>query len=154
TLRQADRLKPNEPIIRNNLRLTQRWLELDRQLPEVLAGKVKPAGPREQIELAQFCSSYKGLPHAAVRFFADAFPADPKLAADPRPRHRYNAACAAALAAAGKGEDAAKLEAKERDALRQQALDWLRADLAAYAKLMEKPTAAQKQAIRQRLSHW
>jgi len=36
----------------------------------------------------------------------------------------------AALAAAGQGEDAAKLDDKERTRLRKQALDWLRADLA------------------------
>jgi hypothetical protein len=37
---------------------------------------------------------------------------------------------------------------------RRQALDWLRADLAAYAKLAESDKAATKQAVRQRLEHW
>ena len=41
-----------------------------------------------------------------------AFAADPNLADDPGSRHRYNAACSAALAAAGQGEDAAKLDDK------------------------------------------
>jgi tetratricopeptide (TPR) repeat protein len=42
---------------------------------------------------------------------------------------RYDAACCAALAAAGKGEDAAGLDERERARLRQQARDWLTADL-------------------------
>src|SRR5262249_790162 len=60
--------------------------------------------------------------------------------------------CAAALAAAGKGEDAAKLDDKERARLRQQALTWLRADLAAYTQLVANP--ANRQAVAQRLAHW
>jgi len=47
------------------------------------------------------------------------------------------AARAAALAAARKGEDAAKLDTKEQARLRQQALDWLRADLALHTKQAE-----------------
>src|SRR5207244_2989942 len=43
---------------------------------------------------------------------------------------------------------------KEWARLRQQALDWLRADLAAYAKLAEKDAKAARQLVRQRLSHW
>jgi hypothetical protein len=54
------------------------------------------------------------------------------------------------VAAAGKGEDAAKLDARERARLRQQCLGWLRADLAAFAKLADKDD----EAARQRLSHW
>jgi hypothetical protein len=59
----------------------------------------------------------------------------PKLAADLKWQRRYNAACAAALAAAGKGEDAAKLDEKECDRWRKQALDWLKAELDAYTPL-------------------
>jgi tetratricopeptide (TPR) repeat protein len=46
--------------------------------------------------------------------------------------HRYNAACSAVLAAAGKGADAAKLDAKQRAVLRRLALGWLQADLQAW----------------------
>jgi hypothetical protein len=60
--------------------------------------------------------------------------------------HRYNAACYAALAAAGKGEDAATLDDKERLRLREQALTWLKADLALHAKQMEG--AAAQEALR------
>ncbi len=50
---------------------------------------------------------------------------------------RFAVAVAAALAGCGKGEDAAKLDDKERTRLRQQALTWLRADLEAWGKLLE-----------------
>src|SRR5262249_36918260 len=52
--------------------------------------------------------------------------------------YRYNAACVAALASAGKGAGADKIDAKEKTALRQQALAWLQADLTARARFLEK----------------
>ena len=59
----------------------------------------------------------------SARMFAEAFAEDAALAADLAQSHRYNAACSAALAAALGGADAAEW--------RGQALEWLRADLAA-----------------------
>ena len=38
--------------------------------------------------------------------------------------------------------------------LRRQALDWLKADLAAYAKLAERDDPAARQTVRERLEHW
>ena len=70
---------------------------------------------------------------AAARLYADAFTADAKLADDLKAGHRYNAACFAALAAAGQGTDADKLDDQEHRRLRQQALAWLRADLEQWA---------------------
>jgi hypothetical protein len=75
---------------------------------------------------------------AAAGYYAEAFAARPQLTADVDSPHRYNAACSAALAGCGRGEDAAKLEDPERARLRQQALDWLRADLAAWGQLLDK----------------
>src|SRR5262249_29135105 len=69
-------------------------------------------------------------------------------------QHRFNAACAAACAAAGKGKDPGNIDDKERARLRQQALDWLRADLAAYTRLAEKGNGSIRQAILRRLAHW
>ena len=71
---------------------------------------------------------------AAAGFCADAFKADPKLAKDVRTAIRYNAACAAALAGCAQGEDADRLDDKQRARLRRQALDWLREDLSRWAK--------------------
>src|SRR5262249_51231797 len=66
---------------------------------------------------------------------------------------RYNAACSAVLAAAGQADDARQLPDKVVVLLRRQALGWLRADLALYAKLAERD-AATKQAVRQQRQHW
>src|SRR5262249_50447303 len=83
---------------------------------------------------------------------ASAFTADPKLADDLQAAHRYSGACTAALAAAGKGQDAGSLDDNERSRLRQQALDWLRADLAAFTRDAAIPAA--RPTIQQRLAHW
>jgi serine/threonine-protein kinase len=152
--RKADQLLPNQPLIRNNLRQTERLLELDKQLPDILAGNLKPRSPQEQVELALFCGSYKRHYLVAVHFFMDAFLAEPRLAADLNQQHRYNAACSAALAAAGQGEDAGCLPDKVPLSLRRQTLRWLRADMAAYTKLAERDDPKLKQAIQQRLKHW
>jgi Flp pilus assembly protein TadD/serine/threonine protein kinase len=151
--RKADQLLPHHPVIRNNLRRTQRWLELDKRLPDILAGKAKPSSPQEQIELARFWL-YKEYYRTAACFFSTAFTAEPKLASDLNVPHRYSAACAAALAAVGQGADAAQLDDKERARLRQQALDWLRADLTAYVRLAEQGNPNARQAILQYLAHW
>ena len=111
------------------VRYCERLLDLDGKLPGFLEGKTKPASAAERLELAQICS-LKHLNRAAARFYEEALGEEPKLNA----RHRYNAACAAALAGCGQGKDADKLEAKERARLRGQALDWLRADLEVTAR--------------------
>jgi hypothetical protein len=91
---------------------------------------------------------------AASRLYADAFNADAKLADDLKASHRYNAACAAALAAAGKGTDAGKLDDLERTRLRREALQWLQADLDLWGKRLEEGPAADRQATRNMLQRW
>jgi serine/threonine-protein kinase len=126
---------------------------LDEKLSAILNGEAGPAGAAEGAALAQFCWEHRRLYAAAARLYADAFAADPKLAADLSQQHRYNAACSAALAAAGQGEDAKRLPDKAVAMLRRQAIGWLRDDLALYAKLAEGDAAA-KQFVRQHLTHW
>jgi hypothetical protein len=92
--------------------------------------------------------------HATASLYADAFAADPKLGDDLEVQHRYSAACCAALAAAGTGEDAARLDDKERARLRKQGLDWLRADLALYTKLSASGAANARPLVQQRMRHW
>jgi tetratricopeptide (TPR) repeat protein len=152
--READHRLPNYRVIRNTLRQTERLLELDNQFPDILAGKAKPSSPQEQIELALFCTAYKECYRTAACFFSAAFTAEQKLASDLTAQHRYNAACVAALAAVGKGADAAQLDGKERARLRQQALDWLRADLTAYVRLADQGNPNARPALLQKLAHW
>ena len=74
---------------------------------------------------------------AAARLWAEALAADPKLGDDRRAGHRYNAACAAALAAAGQGKDEPPPDDAAKAELRRKALEWLRAELAAWSKVLE-----------------
>ena len=66
--------------------------------------------------------------------------------------HRYDAACSAALAAAGHGVDGDKLTWEKRVELRQQAVKWLREDLAAWRRLIAKNDKA-RPAAKRHLDH-
>jgi serine/threonine-protein kinase len=101
-------------------------------LPAFLRGDYRPRDNDERLALLGVCQ-FKGLHRAAAGLYADAFAADPKLADDFQAGHRYRAACFAVLAA-GRGEGAGKPGDEERARLRGRALDWLRADLAAWAR--------------------
>jgi serine/threonine-protein kinase len=136
------------------VRDAERLAALDRRLAAVRKGQGQPADAAERLALAQFCQHHKKLPRAAARFYAGAFAAEPKLTDDPRAGHRLNAARAAALAAAGQGEDAMNLPDEEPTRLRKQALDWLRADLAAWTKVMDKGPPQAQQVVAQTLQHW
>ena len=74
----------------------------------------------------------------AAELYAKAFAGEPKYVEAVQNGFRYTAACAAAVASVGKGIGADKLEVKEQTRLRKQVFDWLQADLAARAKLLEK----------------
>jgi serine/threonine-protein kinase len=116
-------------------------------LPAFLEGKYQPRDNDEQVAMLGACQ-FQGLRHAVACLYADAFSADPKLAADLEAGHRYRAARAAALASGGQGKDAQRLDDQERARLRQQALDWLRADLAACAR------ATDRALVQKTLRHW
>jgi tetratricopeptide (TPR) repeat protein len=135
------------------VRQAERLVELDERLPGILEGKTTPAIPRDGIELAGICS-LKRLNRAAARLYEAAFAADPKLLDDLGASFRYNAARAAALAAAGQGKDADKLDGKERARLRRQALDWLGADLEAWRRLLDWGPDKDRPMIVEKMRHW
>jgi tetratricopeptide (TPR) repeat protein len=117
----------------------ERLVELDGKLPGFLEGKATPASAAERIELALLCQLYLKQYAAAARFYEEAFADQPKLAEKlGAAGSRYDAACAAALAGCGRGKDADKLDAKEKARLRGRALAWLRADLEAMGRLLDK----------------
>jgi tetratricopeptide (TPR) repeat protein len=126
--RKAIGLDPKIASARIQLARAERMASARDKLPAFLNGSYTPASDAERLGLAEWCL-IKKLHHAAASLYSAAFVAAPKLADDVNAQHRYDAACCAALAAAGQGEDAAKLDDKERARLRKQALDWLRADL-------------------------
>jgi hypothetical protein len=129
-------------------------VKLDRRLPEILEGKDKPADNNERLLLAHMCHEHKKLFAASARFFSEVFNSDAKLAANMESGTRYNAACAAALAGRGKGNDADKTDDKERARLRNQAIDWLHADLANWSKQVTSEKPGDRATVAERLKHW
>jgi tetratricopeptide (TPR) repeat protein len=151
--RKAIELDPKYARARSNLARAERMAAVRDKLAAYQNGSYTPASNAERLGLAEWCGVQK-LPHTATRLYAAAFAADPKLADDLQVQHRYNATCLAALAAAGQGEDAAKLDDQERTRLRQQALDWLRADLALRHKQLETGKPADRSEAQRALLHW
>lgn len=135
------------------VRQCQRLVELDGREQAVLRGEVQLASAAERNDYALLCYCKK-LYAASARLWAEAYAADPKLADDWKAGHRYNAACAAALAGCGRGKDADKLDTNERARLRRQALDWLRADLKAHQQEVENSADQAHWVVVRRMQHW
>jgi tetratricopeptide (TPR) repeat protein len=123
------------------------------RLPAVLKSDDIPRDTAERLTFARM--AYDGGHFAvAARLWSEATEADPKLAADREARHRYNAACAAALASAGKGKDDPHADAPKQAKLRRQALDSLRSELAEWARVANAEPAKASTTIVKTLRHW
>jgi hypothetical protein len=90
----------------------------------------------------------------ATRFWAEALESDPKRFDDRPTPHRYNAACAAALAAGGQGKGEPPLDDAAKAKLRGQALDWLRTELTIWGGLVASGTPRARPFAVQTLRHW
>jgi Tfp pilus assembly protein PilF len=137
--------------VASRIKSCERLLALEQKLPAALQGEA--ASPAEELALADLCLRYKQRYRDAVVLYSKAFAAESKLADDPRTGHRYKAACAAVLAAAGKGAGADKLDNSDNTRLRQQALHWLQAELALWRGQLESD-AAKARPVLQQLQHW
>ena len=131
----------------------ERGLAQANRLPAVLRGEDKPGDNAECLAFAQLAFDRKNFA-AAARLWSEALTADLKLADDRKVQHRYNAACAAALAASGAGKDDPPPDGAAKARLRLQALDWLKAEMFAWAKLVESGPPQAKSFIAQTLKHW
>jgi hypothetical protein len=132
---------------------TERMVELEKKLPSVVSGAVKPADASETFTLAVMCIA-KELYGVATRFCIDAFKAQPALAEDLAAQNRYFAACAGALAGPGRGKDSPPPDEKTRTICRKQALDWLKADVAARSRLLDNGPPQVRNAVANTLLHW
>jgi tetratricopeptide (TPR) repeat protein len=133
----------------------ERLVELDQKLPALLSGEANPADTPERLALAKICQTdAKQLHAAAARWYTEAFAAEPRLAGAQPSRHRYNAACAAALAGCGQGKDAAGLDEKDRARLRLWSLDWLKRELQAWERALEQAPDKAGPAAGKQLQHW
>ena len=130
-----------------------RQVVLANRFPAVLRGEDQPADNAERLAFAQMAYEGKNFA-AAARIWARAMENDPKLGDGRQKPYRYNAARAAALAAAGQGQDGPQPDDDAKAKLRQQALGWLRAELAVWARLFESGPPQERPAILQTLGHW
>jgi serine/threonine protein kinase len=85
---------------------------------------------------------------------AEAPEADPKLVDDRQAGHRYNAACAAALAGTGQGKDVPPPDDAAKARLRRQARGWLEAEWIAWTRLLESGPPQARPLIAQTLRQW
>jgi eukaryotic-like serine/threonine-protein kinase len=119
----------------------------------VLRGEDKPKDNAERLAFARMAYDRKHFAPAA-RLWAEALASEPKLGDDRQALHRYNAARAAALAAVGQGKDEPQPDDGAKAKLRQQALDWLKAELTIWEKLLESGPPQARPTIVQTLDHW
>jgi serine/threonine-protein kinase len=135
------------------VRQAEATVALEAKVPALLQGEFQPRDNQERLDLAHVCQ-LKKFHHTATGLYAAAFAADPKLADDLQAEHRYDPACYAALAAAGQGVDVGKLDDKEGTRLRQQALDWLRADLGLWNKQLASGPPGDRPTVQLKMRHW
>jgi tetratricopeptide (TPR) repeat protein len=133
------------------LRQCRQLLDAEGKLNAYLAGKEAPPDPSAQVQMAFVAQRpIKRLYLTAAQLYRDAFASQPQLA----DAHRFNAACASALAAGGHGQKTGKLDDQECSRLRRQALDWLRADLKAWSQQLEQAKLEARPALLRTLEHW
>jgi serine/threonine-protein kinase len=155
TRRALDLLEPDHPLragASQQLRRCRHVLGLEARLQAVLEGKDRPVSAAERLEFAELCQLRKKYA-AAAGLYGEAFAAAPQLADDLRAGRRYNAARAAALAGCGHGDDHGKLSTAEQARWREQARQWLRADLAFWSKVVGGD-AARKGLVEKNLMRW
>jgi serine/threonine-protein kinase len=126
---------------------------IDARLKVILIGQQRPKDAGERLQLARRAYDIARYA-AAARLWQEALDADPRLADDRQAQHRYNAACAAALAGCGQGKDDPRPSSVQKTELRQQALNWLTADLGTCTKLLGTATQEQHRVIVGMLEHW
>src|SRR5262249_6297083 len=106
TLQSLKLLPPNDPWLRvahEQLQECDSLLALDQRLAAFVDGAEAPPGIQDRLALVDLCRRYKHYNASAVRLSAGLFASRPALADDLGNAHRYQAACSAVLAAAGKG---------------------------------------------------
>ena len=128
-------------------------LALAKTYPAIVRGEEKPTDNALRLQVAQIAFDRQQFA-AAARLWAEALASDPELGDDRQAQHRYHAACAAAQAAAGHGQDEPLPDDSAKIKLRGQTLDWLKAELTSQQKLFNSGAPQDRPAIVQSLSHW
>jgi tetratricopeptide (TPR) repeat protein len=139
--------------LKQRLAVIQHSRDLAKRLPEVLRGTLLPRDPAEALEFAYLLQQQRWFA-ASTRLFAQAMTVDPKLVGDMKTPNRYNAACAAALAASGQGNDQPPIDDEVKTRMRRLAYDWLKEDLALWSKILRSGPPQDRAMIQATLEHW
>jgi serine/threonine protein kinase/Flp pilus assembly protein TadD len=130
----------------------ERVVALQPRLPAILAGTDDPADPADALAAAA-AAGEQDRNRRAAELYRAAFAKAPALARDPKLGLRFGAACAAARAGSGAGDDTAALDAAGRAAWRRQALAWLREELAMLGKQLADGTPGEWRIVLSRLGN-
>jgi eukaryotic-like serine/threonine-protein kinase len=144
---------PTRPRWGNLQAECRRLIKLDSRLSDYLKGELKPKDAAESCDLALLCAwQSRQLFGEATRLYEQAFAIEPARASDLRLGYRYHAAGCAARAASGLGRDARI--AAERTHCRDNAMEWLQADLAIRSQQIRQGKPDQAKDARAKLRYW
>jgi serine/threonine protein kinase len=129
-----------------------KFAALNSRLTAISQGE-KPKDNAERLAFAQLAYDTKRYALAA-RLWGEALENEPKLGEDRQVQHRYNAACVAALAAAGQGQNEPPLDDDAKAKLRSRARLWLKAELVEWSTRVDSAQTQAKATISQTLAHW
>ena len=119
------------------------------KLAAIERGEAQPESTQERLALAFVCLTRRQFA-PAVRFYEEAFAANPKLQEEWRQQHHYYAALAAVQASTGAAGNSPAISTEEPTRLRNQALVWLRAGLTS----IRAANPSQGPSISERLARW
>ncbi len=149
------RSDPNAELIGRELKKTERQAAVIERLPAILRGIDRPKDDAERVVFGELCTSHHHQLHvAAAGFYAEALSGTPQLADDRDNQHRYNAARSAALAVVGQGKDKPPLNESAKARWRKQSIAWLKAELAAWSKVLESGTSQARSSVAAALRNW
>jgi hypothetical protein len=135
------------------LALAEKTAALVKRLPRIMKGEDTIADADEGLVAGRLCYD-KGLYVAATRLWMQALERDPKRAADRLSQPRYNLACAAARAGCGKSRDDPPPDEAARKRLRDQAREWLTAELTEWSGVLASARPRDRRLVLQVLRHW
>jgi tetratricopeptide (TPR) repeat protein len=137
------------------VKVCQRLVELDRQLPDILAGKKEPTDPADLMAFARFGTHQKERFVEVAELFQRCFVRHPDWATGSKKlRPRYYAAVTAAMAARRAGLGSDRLDEAACRRWREQARRWLRAELDDWAAVQKRGDTAELQALRKEVHYW
>jgi WD40 repeat protein/serine/threonine protein kinase len=128
-------------------RTSRAWPFIERKLAS------GTARDEDRLAFAQLAGDHKKFAFA-TRLWAEALKSSAALGDPGQTQHRYQAARAAVLAAAGQGQDEPPLDDAARAMLRGQALGWLKADLTALRKLLAADSGEAQPDLVRKPSDW